>query len=100
MVARKPSLLAPRFCRECGGSLKRSGPFGYRCTSCGTVRELVQHRDFVLPRPGPVVEAGDATLAAPVVIQRSGRWARARRGIARLGDATIGVGRILPSVGL
>src|SRR5688500_1999585 len=99
MVARRPSLLVPRFCRECGGSLKRNGPFGYRCTSCGTIRVVEQPRDFVLRRPAQVAEARDDTPSDSVVMHRKDRWARTRRGIVSVGDAAIGLARNFAVVG-
>lgn len=51
MIGEKQTLLAPRFCRRCGGSVVRTYD-GYRCVECGTAREPTEtRRDFVIVRP-------------------------------------------------
>ena len=52
MLGQKQSLLTPRFCRRCGGSLTRTA-MGYRCVDCGAIRAAAaaSNRDFVIVRP-------------------------------------------------
>ena len=68
MLGRKQSLLAPRFCRRCGGDLVRSGYSAYRCVDCGTVRTAqVSNNDFVIIRPS---QRADAPVVAPPAWKR------------------------------
>lgn len=98
MFSRKLTLLEPRFCRRCGGSLKRSGSSEYRCVQCGTVRVQEQPRDFVLLRPSQVAETQHLELPDPGVIRRADRWARVQSGVASVGDVPIGLARLVADV--
>ena len=90
VVERKSSLRTPRFCRQCGGSLKRSGAFDYRCTACGTLRSAPEPAQaFALPRPSQLATARQGTLSAPVAARGADPWAGIWAVLAHLGDAIV-----------
>lgn len=83
MLGQKQSLLAPRFCRRCGGSLVRTAT-GYRCADCGTTREpIVTSREFSIVRPS---QRATTLVAVPMARPRPGRL---RQIIAAVGTWTI-----------
>jgi hypothetical protein len=95
VVERKSSLRTPRFCRQCGGSLKRSGASDYRCTACGTLRSAPEPAQaFALPRPSQLATVRRGALSAPVAMRGPDPWAGIRAGLAHLADAgVIGIPR-------
>jgi ribosomal protein L37E len=81
-VLGKQSLLTPRFCRRCGGSLVRTAT-GHRCVECGTERTVrISTRDFIIVRPSQSLE--QQLQQAPLVLPTP--WRR-RRSVRRTTQA-------------